>query len=190
MHFSTAVKLFLLASGATAFTIPEGQANGVYAVSYAEDGTELHELIGAPSTADPATIKGWASGTGHAKDRRQIPGISNSIGCGGYELNHGDTDSAAHALDAQCGGGASVGRSRDFYSLAGCSVWYFCNLAGQEQTCWASERVQAAAAIANQCGSYWAGWDNINNPQRNDQYGQEDNCGAGKNFCGRGTNGK
>ena len=101
MHFTTAIQVLLLASGAAAFTIPEGQANGVYAVSYEEDGTEIHELIGAPSTADPASIKGWASGASHAKDKRQIPGISNSIGCGGYELNHGDTDAAAHALDAQ-----------------------------------------------------------------------------------------
>src|ERR1700712_1340964 len=101
MHFTTISKILLLASGAAAFTVPDGQANGVYAVSYADDGTEIHELVGAPSDAGQASIKGWASGTSHVKDKRQIPDIDNKIGCGGYELNHGDTDAAAHALDNQ-----------------------------------------------------------------------------------------
>jgi hypothetical protein len=53
MHFQS---LLLLASGALAFTIPEGQANGVYEVSYDADGVEkhtrLHGLADLPPTIE------------------------------------------------------------------------------------------------------------------------------------------
>lgn len=101
MRFTTITNALLLASGALAFTVPAGQPNGVYSVYTADDGTEVHELIGAASDVDPASIKGYASGISHAKDRRQISGVTNTVGCGGYELDHTNADSAAWALDAQ-----------------------------------------------------------------------------------------
>jgi hypothetical protein len=46
------LKLVLLfVAGVVAFTIPDGQADGVYQVSYDASGTEIHTLINYDATA-------------------------------------------------------------------------------------------------------------------------------------------
>jgi hypothetical protein len=102
MHFTP---LLLLAAGALAFNIPQGQPDGVYQVHTAPDGTETHTFLRAlnDTAVDARSIPGKFSVT----NKRQIPGVVNDVGCGGYTLPSGDTDAANNALDAQCGGGAS-----------------------------------------------------------------------------------
>lgn len=137
------------------------------------------------------------------KKTRQVPGdYGNSIGCGGYYLDVANTNAANGALDAQCGNGAYVGGGLDFYSIAGCTVAYFCNQSEvlcdvfwcwAPTYCYAFERQDAANAINAKCGGFGAGWDNFvwnGGYDRAGQYGWENICDQGKNFCGRGTSGR
>lgn len=45
------LNLVIFVAGVVAFTIPEGQADGVYQVSYDASGTEIHTLISYDDTA-------------------------------------------------------------------------------------------------------------------------------------------
>ena len=62
-------------------------------------------------------------------EKRQIAGGNKPISRGRASLNYGDTEAASSALNAHCGGGANVGAGKDFHSISGCTVAYFCNLA-------------------------------------------------------------
>ena len=69
------------------FTIPEGQPEGVYGVSYDEQGNAVHKRI-----ADPAPHVARAPPTFSAKFHRRADG---TVSCGGAKsLNHADTDAA------------------------------------------------------------------------------------------------
>ncbi|KAJ7465394.1 hypothetical protein B0H11DRAFT_2049823 [Mycena galericulata] len=186
--------LSLFVSAAVCFTVPANQPAGVYMVTYNVDGTETHSLLSLTETNGTVPAATARSATPSAKfgaSKRQIPGGNNAISCGGYELNHGDTDAAYNALGQQCGGGASVQSGRDFYSIAGCTVAYFCNYGAYADTCFQYEWVNVIQnAVTPDCGSYWAGWDQFYSSARQNQYGYEDVCGAGGNYCGRGTNGR
>jgi hypothetical protein len=102
MHFTP---LLLLAAGALAFNIPKGQPDGVYQVYTAPDGTETHTLLRGLN--DTIETRSEVPGKFSLASKRQIGGVTNDVGCGGYTLPAGDTDAANNALDAQCGGGAS-----------------------------------------------------------------------------------
>ncbi|RDL33010.1 Uncharacterized protein BP5553_08449 [Venustampulla echinocandica] len=177
--------LLLLAVGAAAFQIPKGQADGVYEVVTGADGKETHRLVG--SNPDAVETRNAVPDKFSMAHKR---GTSNSVNCGGYVLPQGDTDSANNYLDAQCGGGAGVGGGRDLYAIKGCTVAYFCNYTGGTQFCYAKERQETSRAITSVCGLYGAGWDQIQSDNRNVQYGYENNCNQGWNFCGRGMDGK
>jgi hypothetical protein len=97
--------LLLLAAGATAFTVPQGQPDGVYEVYTAPDGTETHTFLRGLN--DTVEARNDVPGKFSLANKRQVSGVVNDIGCGGYTLPSGDTDAANNALDAQCGGGAS-----------------------------------------------------------------------------------
>lgn len=99
--------LLLAGTASLAFTIPQGQLDGVYEVCTASDGTETHSYLRGLN--DIVEIEARSADTGKfgMAHKRQIVGIVNDIGCGGYSLPVGDTDAANNALDAQCGGGAS-----------------------------------------------------------------------------------
>ncbi|KAJ7035491.1 hypothetical protein C8F04DRAFT_530881 [Mycena alexandri] len=186
--------LSLFVSAVVCFTVPTNQPAGVYMVTYNADGTETHSLLSLTETnvtVPAATARSVSPSAKFGASKRQIGGGTNAIFCGGYELNHGDTDAAYNALGQQCGGGASVLGGRDFYSIAGCTVAYFCNYRGTADTCFQYEWVNVIQnAITPTCGSYWAGWDQFNSQARQNQYGYENLCGAGNNYCGRGTNGR
>jgi hypothetical protein len=186
MRFSSIV---LFAVGIVAFTIPDGQPNGVYEAYIAADGTEVHELImDAPGSGSAEGDIAIASATiSSAKFAKR-----DFVGCGGRPLNADDTNKANSMLDAQCGGGASVPGGRDFYSIWGCTVAWACNFAGTTN-CFASERNNAALQIIAVCwknAAWLSGWYRYENSVRNIEYGFGDVCGGERNFCGRGTNGK
>lgn len=137
MLLSKIVQLAFVLS-ASCFTIPEGQADGVYSVSVNEDGTEVHTLLGI----NTETSSDMSTRSSRIKSR-QLPGYFNTVSCGGYYLNVVDTNNANAALDRQyalrrhmiacklilyrCGNGAWVGGGLDFYSIAGVSR-EFCNV--------------------------------------------------------------
>lgn len=105
----------LLAAPIMAFTIPEGQANGVYQVSYV-DGQEIHTFVRendlSNTTASALTKPANSAKFRHAK--------RDGYACGGDLLDQGNTDAANANIDAQCGDGNWIGAGLDFYSIQGC----------------------------------------------------------------------
>ncbi|KFX95807.1 hypothetical protein O988_05603, partial [Pseudogymnoascus sp. VKM F-3808] len=79
-------------------------------------------------------------------------------------------NNANFAVDARCGGGASINARTAWYSLKGCTVAYFCNYTGGPQFCYKSERESTSRAITGACGLFNAGWMNIQDDGRNVHY--------------------
>lgn len=179
-------QIALLSSPILAFTIPKGQTDGVYQVSYV-DGQEIHTLVNqTDQTAQPSSSPGLTASAKFRAKRDAHPYIT----CGGDALDHGYTDKANAELDEQCGNGAWVNAGHDFYSIANCVVAYYCNFYITSNTCSAADRRTASADITNKCGWYQSGWARSSNDWGGDSYGYEDICKAsGNNFCGRGTHG-
>ncbi|KAJ7501907.1 hypothetical protein B0H11DRAFT_2275073 [Mycena galericulata] len=187
--------LSLFVSAAVCFTVPANQPAGVYMVTYNADGTETHSLLSLTETNGtvPAeTVRSAAPSAKFGASKRQISGGQNLIGCGDYELAHGDADTVYNALGQRCGGGASVAGNTDIYATAACTVAYFCNFSSNGDTCFEYEWVNVIqGTITPRCGSYYAGWDQFEGAARQNQYGYENFCAEGKNFCGgRGINGR
>ena len=175
MHLSA---ILFLATTAAAWTVPANQPNGLYSVWTNNFNEPTHTPIALTtmpnSFTKPTTLR--------AKfPKRQNIG-SNNIGCGDYSLSSTDNAAAIRALKEQCGKGAFVGEGRDFYSIVGDSVVYFCNFSDETNQCFASEAEDAFGRISSQCGVDNAGWDIVR--ARNDQYGYER---VGSDFCGRGV---
>ena len=108
MYFARPILLF--ATFAAAFTIPKGQPDGVYSVHTAEDGTETHTLIKLHDPSNSSVVsREYSDGPLMKRARatkRQIPNVDfdnpvESIACGGYFLDPGNTNAANGALDAQ-----------------------------------------------------------------------------------------
>lgn len=114
--------VLLFAVGAASWTIPKGQAEGVYRVHVDGSGIEKHYNPNDHTLPTRDLVASAKFADARAANRRQIGGCTNEISCGGYEINHDNTDGAVHALDTQCGGGGDVGGNLDFYSIAG--AWY------------------------------------------------------------------
>lgn len=171
--------ILLLATGAAAWTVPAGQPNGVYSVYTNDAGVSEHTLIKLITETNTATRLTTRSAKFYPK--RDNTG-TNSITCSGYSLSNSDTGNAASELEAQCGNGAFVGGNRDFYSVVGGTVVYYCNFVGSTNQCFSSEALDSFSRITSECGLNNAGFDTI--PDRGDSYGYE---GTGAKFCGRGT---
>ncbi|KAH8879056.1 hypothetical protein GQ53DRAFT_739310 [Thozetella sp. PMI_491] len=182
MRFSVLVSLV---SAVVAFQIPTGTTDGVYEVSYAEDGSEIHTRISDVNI----TKRAFAIRSATAEKRTG----SGVVTCLGFEgnLNPNDNGAAATALANQCGPGAAVGSGRDFYSIVGCSVAYFCNLKDHTQVCSSVGAWQSFNDINNICGANIPGYELYYDSDGRDQYGYEWFCTSpGNKFCNRGTNGK
>lgn len=98
MRFSL-LNLALFAAPIFAFTIPDGQPDGLYGVSYDADGKEIHTLIQENLEIAPAA--GYTSNSAKFLTSKR----DNSYQCGGDALNQGDTDTANANIDQQCGNG-------------------------------------------------------------------------------------
>ncbi|OBT84082.1 hypothetical protein VE02_07013 [Pseudogymnoascus sp. 03VT05] len=188
--------LSLLAACAPAFTVPKGQPNGVYSVTYNPNGTEIHTFLSPPVAVNATT----------ASDVPGILSLRSSVKARQYStaLTTSTTNAANAGLDAQCIGGVLVGAGKDFYSISSCTVAYFCNFSyhifssGSIITsnpigtrCYKSDRQKSATIINGQCGGFFTGWNRITSSDGSydGQYGWEELCGAGSNFCGRGVGG-
>jgi hypothetical protein len=100
-------------------------------------------------------------------------------------LGSGTVNAAVAALKNQCvggpTGGGAVGGNKDFYSISGSVVVYFCNFLSKGNHCYADEVDDAITQrITGSCGSYIAAWDVVED--RAAQYGYET---SSANFCGR-----
>jgi hypothetical protein len=113
--------LSLLAACASAFTVPKGQPDGVYSVTYNPDGTETHTFLRPPVAVDATTTSSDVPGLLSLRSSvkaRQVPNVQNVVGCGGvcppqaptkqtrtntlqYRLDTGTTNAANAGLDAQ-----------------------------------------------------------------------------------------
>ncbi|KAI0401898.1 hypothetical protein F4802DRAFT_600582 [Xylaria palmicola] len=175
MRFASLIPLLI--SSTKAFTIPEGQPDGVYQVTKDANGTEIHTLLGE--------LEEFESGSAH-HGRRAVSAseAAGTVICGGYQLPHGDADAAWTSLGNMCGNGAHVLARGDVYALSNCVVAYFCNQGDHAVYCFSSDKDQGVRDITNSCGSYWSGWEFTHPPTGQVQVGYEDVCGAGKNFCG------
>ncbi|KAH8694030.1 hypothetical protein BGW36DRAFT_430053 [Talaromyces proteolyticus] len=176
-------KALLFAAAVTAWTIPEDIGDGIYTVSTNDQGETVHNFV-ANLTAVPD------AGPKSAKFRRQGLSGANNIQCFYDNLNHADTDAVNVNIDNQCGsGGVLQGdgseNGRDFYAVQNDVVSYVCNLSGNKNNCYASERQAADRLITADCGWYASGEDNA--PDRSIVYGYQP---RDSDFCGRGINGK
>ena len=70
--------LSLLAACASAFTVPKGQPDGVYSVTYNPDGTENHTFLSPPVAAitTASDVPGLLSLHSSVK-ARQVPNVQN-----------------------------------------------------------------------------------------------------------------
>jgi len=87
------------------WSIPAGQPDGVYSVYVAPDGTATYTFL-APITNETYISRGPDlpipnTVTDSVKFRLKQRGLGGQVACGGYALNHADTDNANNALDAQ-----------------------------------------------------------------------------------------
>ncbi|KAL8388808.1 hypothetical protein RB595_008946 [Gaeumannomyces hyphopodioides] len=154
---------------ATAFKVPEGQANGVYRAYYNAEGQEVHE----PLTADmlvtsapegPATIMQSPAVAPVTPRQAGNPLLSkrrDNIYCGcGFTLNPGDCDAVVDNLKSQFGSGyAWIQPRMSYYSIMGRSVVAFvCNLSSRSTLGVTAQTYgEWLGVITGECGRYIAG---------------------------------
>ncbi|KAI1322496.1 hypothetical protein F5Y16DRAFT_415941 [Xylariaceae sp. FL0255] len=172
MHFSLPIWVVASTVCATGFTLPEGQADGVYQVHYDANNTAVFTWLRGPvnQAPDPGKLRSV-----HARDY-------DTVECGGYTLISDDTNKAVEALKAQCNPGA-VTSGRDFYSISGTSVAYVCDFGDSAIVCQEFQLTNSFAKITGACGSYTAGWETFQTEAYWYSIGYEYNE---TNFCGRG----
>jgi hypothetical protein len=147
-----------MAAVGSAFTLPEGQANGVYRAYYNAAGEEVHELITGKSTNIVANsaraVSNWARA--HAK-RQNSPPLDTGCVCG-PTLNTGDTNSAVSQLSDQISNNPEVVANSSAYVVSGSVVAFICNGASENQVMDGSIINIAASDVTNACGSFVPGY--------------------------------
>ncbi|KAI0394886.1 hypothetical protein F5Y17DRAFT_425916 [Xylariaceae sp. FL0594] len=182
MHIFKSIVLYAANAAALGFTIPEGQPDGVYAVSYDAHGVPVHHFVSGP--VEESVISPYVSGGGGGKPflhARQ----TDARKCEGHDLDHSNTDAAVEALKRQCDPAGAVGGGLDFYSVAGNTVAYLCNYASTSVACTRNLLTDSYAAITANCGLYRSGWRDLTGGNYRYSIGYEP---YGNKFCGRGTN--
>lgn len=150
-----AVYLFTVSMAAFAqvagFTIPPNQPDGVYQVLVYPNGTEEHARIDIDGHAAQISY--------HNKTRAVAEEMPNSALCltNQRKLEHGATDAANSALDAQFGNNLDVLMGCSVYSKSGCVVAYFCAIDGG-WGCSANIRQNWSGRITQECGRYFPGY--------------------------------
>ncbi|CAG8971513.1 hypothetical protein HYALB_00005409 [Hymenoscyphus albidus] len=180
MHFLKYVTLFTSAAAATGFTVPEDQADGVYAVVYDNNGEAVLNQLRGPAT-EIELVESKHRSLARPLTERDI--VQQKYDCASpiLDLNPGDTDSAVAALERQCNPGA-VGKDLDFYSKAGNTVAFFCNFGSAATNCLANEIGDQLFQITLRCGRYRAGWWTMQDKDRWVSLGYD---AANSHFCGR-----
>lgn len=138
------ITLALVASAAASFTVPQGQADGVYMVSEDANGGEAHVFLG--NETEPA----------HQK-RFNFPGGTN-VKCGDFveSLPLLDWTAADAQFSVACDAAAKSGqrytnKGKAIYSVSGTVVVYMCNYSSKGNPCALDEYTQAKANIRSTC---------------------------------------
>lgn len=125
MKFSISLLAGVATQAATAFKVPDGAGDGVYAASFAEDGSEVHEHLqdfaGITSRTTPMT----------SRFEHLLPSTPTKRGkatwCGcGIGMDHGDCDSATHCLEDYLNNGRVIHPYESFYCKRGSVVAFLC----------------------------------------------------------------
>lgn len=148
MRISTALVL-LPAALATAFVIPKGTTDGVYATYTNEDGIEVHERLDNGVTGDSPIQTSKL-------DTRADKMWTTACGCG-IGLNHGNTDAAVQDLKNQFGSGSRNQGSINYYSIRGDVVAFSCLQNAGFTVASANYLTRAFAKVTERCGWYIAG---------------------------------
>ena len=166
MHFLQTIIIALMATSATAFTLPGGLEDGLYRAYYDKEGREVHEPVGNVTTTAPTRRHKARRSEASALDsleKRQL-GATYDVYCGcGYGLDHGDCDAAVSDLSNQFGGYdgypcATILEGMSYYSIRGSVVAFGCNTgtAGDIGIC-GNEYGEVLQVVTVQCGAYTAG---------------------------------
>jgi hypothetical protein len=99
MHFSTFFSVAAAITAITAFTLPAGLANGVYSVSFDEEGNQINTLLRNITEKRDVAIRG---ATWEPMEKRQVQ-TGQAIVCKGFEgdVAPGDNGAAAGNLADQ-----------------------------------------------------------------------------------------
>jgi hypothetical protein len=181
MHLFKSIVLCAANIAALGFTIPEGQADGVYSVSYNAEGLPIHHFISGAvkGSVSPYVSERELSGKSFLHARR-----TDARKCEGHDLDHGSTDGAVEALKQQCDPAGGIGGGRDFYSVSGSTVAYICNYNSASVVCTRNLLTDSYSAITSACGLYRSGWRDLTGNGYRYSIGYEP---FGNNFYGRGT---
>jgi hypothetical protein len=132
------------------WTIPEGQADGVYAVSLVNN-THVHTKLGEI----PSVVKRRALGRILPRDGLDATYCASDT----HELNHADTDSANAGMAEQCQDGRSVPHNEAVYAIRNNVVAFACNNGETySATCITWVHQQAQGMVTAKCGWYKGGW--------------------------------
>ncbi|KAI0168329.1 hypothetical protein BJ166DRAFT_624036 [Pestalotiopsis sp. NC0098] len=188
MRFSLSLLLpLLVAPFAAALTIPEDASEGFFVAYYDADGQQVH--VKNPTQdeiADMATKAYPPPGTNTTSAETTSVEISKRAqrtwcGCG-YNLDHGNCDTAVAGLKSQLGNGASIGGYLSYYVISGSVVAFACNSQWYGSSSTDSSTYAAwLVEITDACGWYVAGtfngWGYLNSGYMN-WYSGLDFCGA------------
>lgn len=148
-----------MAAIGSAFTLPEGQANGVYRAYYNNAGEEVHEPITGQSTNivtnSARAVSNWARS--QAAKRQQSPPLDTGCVCG-PTLNTDDTNAAVSQLSDQISNNPEVVGNGSAYVVSGSVVAFICNGASENQVMDGSIINLAAVDVTNACGSFVPGY--------------------------------
>lgn len=186
MKLLTSVILFSVGALAhSGWNIPKDHPSGVYRVATDASGNSKHVLVRDLSASTESTLR-IAVTSAADLSKRENSGI-NDIKCFEYQHNATDGNAAVENLISQCGSGAFVSKSADFYAIFGNVVAYVCNFSDGPNICYGSDVSDAVKGkITEVCGSYVAGYDHVR--VRGLRYGYEEKDAK---FCdGRGIKGK
>jgi len=197
MHLLIPTAAFAATAAAVGFTIPEGQPEGVYMVSYNDQDEPIHEFISSLEVEGGSSIAPDNSteidvileeekedmevkrSLYHRLHRRE----SDDRNCGGNDLDH-NTDTVVEALKRQCDPAGAIAGGKDFYSIIGSTVAYVCNFKFHKPlACWRDQLTASFTAITEACGSYRSGWRILKGEDYYYSIGYEP---ADKKFCDRG----
>lgn len=156
MKFSIALLAGLASQAVTAFKVPEGAADGVYAASFAqEDGSEVYEylqdLAGVPSRTTPL-ISRYEHLVPSTKTKR----TSTWCGCG-IGMDHGDCDSATHCLENFLGSSHVIEPYTSLFCKAGSVVAFMCEHDDEIHNPDNGDAYYSFQAVTQNCGWYIAG---------------------------------
>lgn len=156
MKFSIALLGAVASQAATAFKIPDGAADGVYAASYSDgDGSEVYEYLqdlgGISSRTSPmiSRYEHLVPSTLTKRDRAWC-------GCG-IGMDHYDCDAATHCLESFLGSGHIIDPFKALACKYGSVVAFMCEHQDEIRRLTSGDATYSFQVVTQKCGLYIAG---------------------------------